>query len=403
MSMTRDNRIAGNLPHYRHKHYCISALQLVGIIAHALLLSPDVAIGRPHFRDRIPNGKTVPNPSIPGSVWSGVGHFAVGGGGPRNPFGLDFQANDYEWTEELCKQDSDGDGRSNGQELGDPNCIWSRDDIDEETGAPFLPEFPAESHPGIVDVVVDIPDTDTCKDYDPPDDTQIVDIQFSKQNQLNGTRTQYMCEQFRLTAPSYDKDFTTYYHQIKTEVINENPNVLHHIWIYICDAGDSSDGDRVGDGTYICSGIEANCQIVAGWAIGGKELCEPQHVGAPLVYNSLTGKQVFKVEAHYNNVEEDATATDQSGMRLHLTSKRRPIESGQVILGMDYYDRQFELQPMEESLVARTNICPTKATLRGLKHPIWIYHWNPHMHLYGQALVTEHYRCGKFLLLVSTK
>ena len=34
----------------------------------------------PWFRDRIPNGFSVPNPNIPGSIWAGVGHLAVGGG-----------------------------------------------------------------------------------------------------------------------------------------------------------------------------------------------------------------------------------------------------------------------------------------------------------------------------------
>ena len=29
------------------------------------------------------------------------------------------------WTTALCNADSDGDGVSNGAELGDPNCIWT--------------------------------------------------------------------------------------------------------------------------------------------------------------------------------------------------------------------------------------------------------------------------------------
>merc|ERR1711972_73302 len=29
-----------------------------------------------------------------------------------------------QWTKALCEQDSDGDGQSNGLELGDPNCEW---------------------------------------------------------------------------------------------------------------------------------------------------------------------------------------------------------------------------------------------------------------------------------------
>merc|ERR1712060_697253 len=31
----------------------------------------------------------------------------------------------YTWTEEFCLKDSDGDGQSNGLELGDPSCVWT--------------------------------------------------------------------------------------------------------------------------------------------------------------------------------------------------------------------------------------------------------------------------------------
>ena len=32
------------------------------------------------------------------------------------------------WDQTLCEKDSDGDGKSNGQELGDPECQWSAED-----------------------------------------------------------------------------------------------------------------------------------------------------------------------------------------------------------------------------------------------------------------------------------
>ena len=80
----------------------------------------------PTFAEEIPNGYSVPNPGPQGGVWAGVGHENSGGGGPLNPFGEDFKANGFTWTEELCNMDSDGDGRSNGVELGDPDCVWMK-------------------------------------------------------------------------------------------------------------------------------------------------------------------------------------------------------------------------------------------------------------------------------------
>lgn len=37
----------------------------------------------------------------------------------------DFKNAGKKWTVDLCKKDSDGDGFTNGQELGDPSCIVS--------------------------------------------------------------------------------------------------------------------------------------------------------------------------------------------------------------------------------------------------------------------------------------
>ena len=44
---------------------------------------------------------------------------------PLNAFGEDLKKAGFRWTEALCRMDSDGDGRTNGEELGDPCCSWS--------------------------------------------------------------------------------------------------------------------------------------------------------------------------------------------------------------------------------------------------------------------------------------
>jgi len=78
-------------------------------------------------------------------IWEGVGHWNQSGGGPRNPFGLDFDANGRVWNTTLCELDSDQDGQTNGVELGDPNCTW--------TGGADIPSGPATSHPGFCDPI----------------------------------------------------------------------------------------------------------------------------------------------------------------------------------------------------------------------------------------------------------
>ncbi|KAE9037371.1 hypothetical protein PR003_g6593 [Phytophthora rubi] len=66
------------------------------------------------FQKKIPNGANVPGVQA-------LGHDRDGGG-PNNDFGQDFIAAMFQWTKDFCEKDSDGDGQTNGQELGDPCC-----------------------------------------------------------------------------------------------------------------------------------------------------------------------------------------------------------------------------------------------------------------------------------------
>ena len=96
------------------------------------------AVAMPSYRYRLPNGFRVACPPgvadcVPGdtqagepaSVCYGVGHRTCKGGTlPLNPFGRAFKQNGYKWTKALCEADSDGDGFTNGEELGDPCCTF---------------------------------------------------------------------------------------------------------------------------------------------------------------------------------------------------------------------------------------------------------------------------------------
>ena len=79
-------------------------------------------------------------------------HLRASGGGPRTPFGEAVRSivgggsNKPFWTATLAALDSDGDGFTNGQELGDPDG-----DGNAEAGAQI-------THPGNADSFPDIPD-----------------------------------------------------------------------------------------------------------------------------------------------------------------------------------------------------------------------------------------------------
>ncbi|KAK4469832.1 hypothetical protein MN116_007344 [Schistosoma mekongi] len=97
----------------------------------SLSLTTGYIYGLPEHKLKIPNSENVPDPCDPSKLVKSIGHLNYDGGGPLNPFGSDFESK-RSWSV-LCPLDSDGDGFTNGQELGDPKCQWKIGDIPERT------------------------------------------------------------------------------------------------------------------------------------------------------------------------------------------------------------------------------------------------------------------------------
>lgn len=76
------------------------------------------ADARPNFPGFIPNGTVVS---------CGGCHVSAAGGGPRNSFGMDVESRlsggSPDWAQ-VVDLDSDNDGQTNGEELGDPCGTW---------------------------------------------------------------------------------------------------------------------------------------------------------------------------------------------------------------------------------------------------------------------------------------
>ena len=66
------------------------------------------------------------------------------------------------------------------------------------------------------------------------------------------------------------------------------------------------------------------------------------------------------------------TSTDQSGMRLHVTPTLWPLNNNMVILGMDYWDREFVISPLS-TLYSLTNVYPMEAT-QAIGEAIYAYY-----------------------------
>ena len=119
--------------------WCFPSARKDIAVLFATLLFAATAHCHQHYLNSNPNGNT---------VGGGLGHTSSSGGGARNAYGNAFVAAGYQWTRNLClagscasaclrinyypaphvtlcPADSDGDGQSNGFELGDPCCIWT--------------------------------------------------------------------------------------------------------------------------------------------------------------------------------------------------------------------------------------------------------------------------------------
>ncbi|MEL6548362.1 MAG: hypothetical protein AAFQ82_27310 [Myxococcota bacterium] len=113
----------------------------MSLSAALVVLLPLTAEARPFRVSQIPNAPASCNTC-----------HTNGGGTPRNAFGLDVESRlvggtlgDVDW-DAVCDLDSDGDGFTNGEELGDPDCVWTESDGSLGTVA-SLPGS-AESFPG---------------------------------------------------------------------------------------------------------------------------------------------------------------------------------------------------------------------------------------------------------------
>ncbi|KAG6574639.1 atp-binding cassette superfamily [Phytophthora cinnamomi] len=86
----------------------------------ALVLFTSTADGSRQFVQRLPNGGNVEG-------YQAIGHTdGTGNNQATNAFGDAFQKAGNKWSLGLCQADTDGDGQTNGQELGDPCCEWTQ-------------------------------------------------------------------------------------------------------------------------------------------------------------------------------------------------------------------------------------------------------------------------------------
>ncbi|XP_059152468.1 uncharacterized protein LOC131938453 isoform X2 [Physella acuta] len=353
------------------------------------------------YRSKIPNGDSVPYPCKPNHVWKGVGHIQDEGTGVRNSFGLDFQAAGHVWTEELCRKDSDGDGMTNGQELGDPNCTWKENSIPTRTTG--------LSHPGICDpwdspsclakpVTHPVYKTQgdwmreeckaqefVCAAKEEPG-VQNLTVHLLSDSQVPQKETTYMCQIFDLDSLITPWD----YHMIAVEPVIDNDYVLHHMVLFGC-----RDEAEATNSSFECGMVASpKCQdFLSVWTVGLSGDCSHPDAGVRIGVN---GYKRIALQVHWNNPDKISNWTDNSGLRLFYTPNRRTYDAGIMVTGSD----SFVLPPRQASVSVKST-CTKGCTSKSFAGPIHVTTaWN-HMHYAGVQMNIQVFRNNSPLLFLT--
>ncbi|KAK3607131.1 hypothetical protein CHS0354_036073 [Potamilus streckersoni] len=328
------------------------------------------------YQLQIPNAETVPHPCKPNYMWKGVGHQRSNGGGERNPFGRAFYAAGKTWTRDLCQADSDGDGLSNGQELGDPGCVWTLGAVPNRTTG--------LSHPGVCQPL----DSPTCANK--TDQLGWVNCSYTDFKCDAANKTDTMNTTFRLPVTTVPANATTYicmtfdlpsdkeYHLIAFEPVIDNANVMHHILLVGC-----QDVTHEVYQPFPCSMSPGyNCSGILGvWSVGLNGMCYDEKAGFRI------GQKGFKkavIQVHWNNPERYSNYTDSSGIIIYYTETLRPYDAGVFVTGQ----KSLNIPPRQER-VAVEGGCPIDCTAAIISGPVYVNAIYNHMHYLGIAMKTS--------------
>jgi len=315
----------------------------------------------------IPNGASVPNPCVPNTTWPGVGHQASGGAGPRNPFGIAFEANGEVWGVALCQMDSDGDGKTNGQELGDPNCTWTKGSQPSRTSG--------LSHPGVCEPLGDPKCATTnswlnctppvaCSDFNLPT-TQSIELRFPNTS-VPSKFTTYICLGFLLPN---DTD----YQIIGMRPIIDNANILHHGVLYGCDRPVT---EQEIQSPSECPMLIKGCRnMILAWTVGLKEICYPSQYGLKM---GPHGVQYALLQLHWSNFGDKTGLMDSSGFQMFYTSKLRQYDG--VNLQVNQYN--ITIPPNTPSMAVK-GVCSSGCSSKLADAKLKIAGAFLHMHLLG--------------------
>eukprot|EP00419_Tripos_fusus_P006246 CAMPEP_0172675494 /NCGR_PEP_ID=MMETSP1074-20121228/13285_1 /TAXON_ID=2916 /ORGANISM="Ceratium fusus, Strain PA161109" /LENGTH=629 /DNA_ID=CAMNT_0013492949 /DNA_START=81 /DNA_END=1970 /DNA_ORIENTATION=- len=383
---------------------------LAARLSSAMVAISTSVIAFPSLRFEVPNGQRVPCPKgasgcekTDGNCW-GLGHATCHGGTfPLNQFGLDLKKAKHKWTKELCEKDSDGDGLSNGEELGDPCCVWGAYDIPSD----YTESFKA-SHPGVASEKQTGYARPQCSATTPkvkapvmggfnPGETQhVVDVCINNYTIPMpgnvGPRTQYTS-----FAWNFPDDSEHMFHVVRAEAIVKTPKNLHHYIVTGCEEKwpDSQHG-KVISGRMECN------RGFGGWA-PGKPIVEMPLWGGKAIGKGA-GIVAFSVSVHFDNPDLEQGIVSNDGMRIWYTTTLRKV-SPSGLATMQVSINPAMLIPARNNRYYMTRKCQVtikeKSTQKHVEAQLLLA--SSHAHLLGTEAYAERIRDGERTPLVNDK
>jgi Copper type II ascorbate-dependent monooxygenase, C-terminal domain len=135
-------------------------------------------------------------------------------------------------------------------------------------------------------------------------------------------------------------------------------------------------------------------EIAYAWGPGELPLSLPLHVGGPL---GLTGFQSFQLQVHYDNSDGTPNVTDDSGIRVYYTAKKREFDLGVFSTGDPNVALTGEVVSLEGGGLAQHVFdCDGKCS-SSLSAPVTVIREHLHMHAAGVSMVHAQIRDGQIV------
>ncbi|XP_034383025.1 DBH-like monooxygenase protein 2 homolog isoform X2 [Cyclopterus lumpus] len=182
------------------------------------------------------------------------------------------------------------------------------------------------------------------------------------------------------------------YHIYQFEPVIEHPDLVHHILLYRCPSFVKDPYDKpcyMGDIGDACFGV------VAAWAVGGGVFELPENMGIPV--GGADSNAFYRLEIHYNNLNNESGRTDSSGLRLHYTVQPRKYDVGILTTGVLPHSYLNYNIPPKAAQFHTYGVCNTTLFSQIVTHvpELQVFAVLLHTHLAGRKVRVGHYRNGE--------